>query len=337
MEDAKIVQLYWDRDPDAIVQTADKYGVYCRSIAVNILGSHEDAEECVNDTYMSAWRAMPPHRPSVLSTFLGKLTRNLSFNRYKQLRADKRGGSQIPMVLDELAECVPSPGCVEQIMEYQEQLKEEADEKARNIISLSIQRLAAEDERIRAFRNPQNMGVARTRNFGIEQACGQFIAFLDSDDIWHADKLEKQMALAKETGAGIVYCSYAIMNAQGGKAKEDYIVPAKTDFEHLLRENVILCSAMVVRADILKKIPFNTEFYHEDFVLALDIMKAGYAAVGYTEVLMKWRYIDNSRSFDKRKAAQNRWKVYRDYLKLPFAQSAIIFLQYALAGLKKYR
>ena len=200
-----------------------------------------------------------------------------------------------------------------------------------------IQRLAAEDERIRAFRNPQNMGVARTRNFGIEQACGQFIAFLDSDDIWHADKLEKQLALAKETGAGIVYCSYAIMNAQGGKAKEDYIVPAKTDFEHLLRENVILCSAMMVRAEILKKIPFNTEFFHEDFVLALDIMKAGYAAVGYTEVLMKWRYIDNSRSFDKRKAAQNRWKVYRDYLKLPFAQSAIIFLQYALAGLKKYR
>ena len=120
MEDAKIVQLYWDRDPDAIVHTADKYGAYCRAVAVNILGSHEDAEECVNDTYMSAWRAMPPHRPAILSTFLGKLTRNLAFNRYKQLRADKRGGSRIPMVLDELAECVPSPGCVEQAMEYQE-------------------------------------------------------------------------------------------------------------------------------------------------------------------------------------------------------------------------
>lgn len=120
MEDAKIVQMYWDRDPDAIVQTAEKYGVYCRTIAVNILGSPEDAEECVNDTYMSAWRAIPPHRPSVLSTFLGKLTRNLSFNRYKQLRADKRGGSQIPVVLDELTECVLDRASVEQAMEYRE-------------------------------------------------------------------------------------------------------------------------------------------------------------------------------------------------------------------------
>lgn len=120
MEDAAIVQMYWDRDPDAIVHTADKYGAYCRSIAVHILGSHEDAEECVNDTYMSAWRAMPPHRPIHLSTFLGKLTRNLSYNRYKQIRADKRGGSQLPVVLDELAECVPGTGNVEQTMEYQE-------------------------------------------------------------------------------------------------------------------------------------------------------------------------------------------------------------------------
>ncbi len=120
MEDATIVQLYWDRNPDAIVHTADKYGTYCRAIAINILGSHEDAEECVNDTYMSAWRAMPPHRPVILSTFLGKLTRNLSFNRYKRIHADKRGGSQIPLVLDELAECVSSASHVEQSMEYQE-------------------------------------------------------------------------------------------------------------------------------------------------------------------------------------------------------------------------
>ncbi|MBR6526409.1 MAG: RNA polymerase sigma factor [Lachnospiraceae bacterium] len=118
MEDTKIVQMYWDRDSDAIVHTADKYGAYLRTIAVNIIGSHEDAEECVNDTYMSAWRAMPPHRPMILSTFLGKITRNLSFNRYKQIHADKRGGSQIPYVLDELAECIAGTGSVEQTLEY---------------------------------------------------------------------------------------------------------------------------------------------------------------------------------------------------------------------------
>ena len=120
MEDAVIVQLYWDRDPDAVVHTAEKYGAYCRIIAVNVLGNHEDAEECVNDTYMSAWRAMPPHRPVMLSTFLGKLTRNLAFNRYKQIRAEKRGAGQLPAVLEELAECIPDRGGVEQEIEYQE-------------------------------------------------------------------------------------------------------------------------------------------------------------------------------------------------------------------------
>lgn len=126
MEDTKIVQLYWDRDPDAIVHTADKYGNYCNTIAVHILGNQEDAEECVNDTYMGAWRAMPPHRPMILSTFLGKITRNLAFNRYKQIHADKRGGGQLSEVLDELVECVPGTGNVEQELEY-DQLVEAID------------------------------------------------------------------------------------------------------------------------------------------------------------------------------------------------------------------
>ena len=91
MDDAQIVQLYWDRNEQAIHATSDKYGNYCTSIAKNILGNQEDAEECVNDTYLNAWNAMPPHRPSILSTFLGKITRNLSFNRYKHNTADKRG------------------------------------------------------------------------------------------------------------------------------------------------------------------------------------------------------------------------------------------------------
>lgn len=89
MEDSKIIQLYFDRDESAISHTQEKYGAYCTSIANNILGCEEDAEECVNDTYIKAWNTIPPHRPGVLSTFLGKITRNLSFNRYKQNTAQK--------------------------------------------------------------------------------------------------------------------------------------------------------------------------------------------------------------------------------------------------------
>lgn len=106
MDDNKILQLYWDRDEKAISATSQKYGSYCQSIARNILGNVEDAKECVNDTYLNAWNSIPPQRPKMLSAYLGKITRNLSFNLYKKNKAEKRGGSQIPLVLDELSEVI---------------------------------------------------------------------------------------------------------------------------------------------------------------------------------------------------------------------------------------
>ena len=122
MDDKKIVQLYWDRNEQAITATADKYGSYCTSIAKNILNNKEDAEECVNDTYINAWNSMPPHKPSILSTFLGKITRNLSFNRYKYNTADKRGGGEVALVLDEIAELVSGADSVEQEIHHKELL-----------------------------------------------------------------------------------------------------------------------------------------------------------------------------------------------------------------------
>lgn len=106
MEDNAIIQLFLARNEQAIAKTAAKYGHYCRSIAMNILADPRDAEECVNDTYLQAWNAIPPHTPSPLSTFLGRITRNLSFNRYKHNAAQKRGGGEIPLVLEELSFCV---------------------------------------------------------------------------------------------------------------------------------------------------------------------------------------------------------------------------------------
>ncbi len=120
MDDAKIVQLYFDRDEQAIPATARKYGNYCTSIANNILGNQEDAEECVNDTYLNAWNAIPPHKPKMLSTFLGKIVRNLAFNRYKRNNADKRGGGELTAVLDELASCVSGQEDVAKAFEYKE-------------------------------------------------------------------------------------------------------------------------------------------------------------------------------------------------------------------------
>lgn len=106
MTDIDIINLYWDRNETAITESSGKYGAYCSSIAYNILYNRFDAEECVNDTWLHAWNAMPPQKPSVLSAFLGRITRNLSFDLYKKLHRDKRGGDNIDLVLDELAECV---------------------------------------------------------------------------------------------------------------------------------------------------------------------------------------------------------------------------------------
>lgn len=113
MDDVRIIDLYWTRSERAIAETAKKYGGYCRSIALRILGNAQDSEECVNDTWLSAWNAMPPKRPVVLGTFLGRLTRNLALNRWKLDRAKKRGGGEVALALEELQVCVAAPGGVE--------------------------------------------------------------------------------------------------------------------------------------------------------------------------------------------------------------------------------
>ena len=102
MEDNHIVELFWARDPEAIPAATEKYGVYCAAVARNILHSPEDEEECVNDTWLHAWNAMPPHRPQLLRTFLGKLTRNLSLKRLEMRSALKRGGDTVWEELSEL-------------------------------------------------------------------------------------------------------------------------------------------------------------------------------------------------------------------------------------------
>lgn len=113
MEDIDIVNLYLQRNQNAISETSSKYGSYCKSISKNILGNDEDVEECVNDTYLHTWNSIPPHEPKILSTYLGKITRHLSFDKFRYKNAEKRGGGEIELVLDELAECVSGNASVE--------------------------------------------------------------------------------------------------------------------------------------------------------------------------------------------------------------------------------
>ncbi len=117
MDDKQIVELYWNRIETAIKETSRKYGHFCFYIANGILRNKEDSDECVNDTYLHLWNAIPPQRPNSLKAFLGKLTRNLALHKWEKRQAKKRGKDEVIYVLEELQECIPSITDVEQITE----------------------------------------------------------------------------------------------------------------------------------------------------------------------------------------------------------------------------
>lgn len=110
LSDEKIIELFFERDEKAIDELQTKYGKLCFSVAMNILGVREDAEECVNDAYLGAWNSIPPNRPNALSAFLVKITRNLSLKKLRFKTAEKRRGGECALSFDELSECIPD-GC----------------------------------------------------------------------------------------------------------------------------------------------------------------------------------------------------------------------------------
>ncbi|MBQ9951727.1 MAG: sigma-70 family RNA polymerase sigma factor [Clostridia bacterium] len=137
MNDTEIIRLYWTRSERAVAETRAKYGAYCLTIARNILGDAQDAEEAAADACMAAWNTIPPKRPAMLRSYLGKLTRNLALKKWREKHALKRGGGETALALDELAECIPGENDVER-------------EVDRRLLSESVNRFLAglkDDER----------------------------------------------------------------------------------------------------------------------------------------------------------------------------------------------
>ena len=120
MNDEQILDLYFARDEQALVETDRKYGGYCFTMANSILHNDQDAEETVSDTYLKAWNAIPPKRPGIFKMFLAKITRNLAFSRWRAYSAEKRGGGEMELVLEELEGCLAAPGGVEDAMNAKE-------------------------------------------------------------------------------------------------------------------------------------------------------------------------------------------------------------------------
>lgn len=120
VKDREIIDLYWQRDERAIAETAARYGTYCSSIAANILHQPEDVEESVNDTWMNAWNSMPPHRPEVLPSFLGKITRYICLKKWRERYAQKRGGGETALALEELSESIPDGQSIDEMVQAKE-------------------------------------------------------------------------------------------------------------------------------------------------------------------------------------------------------------------------
>lgn len=142
MEDEEIIALYFARDEKAIAETDRKYGTRCRRLGIRILGNPQDAEECCNDVWLKAWNTIPPQKPAFFSAYLVKLMRNAALNLYEKLHAEKRGGTQTAVLLDELEDCLAAPDDIEaQISESEtaellRQYLKNVSEEARNIFIL---------------------------------------------------------------------------------------------------------------------------------------------------------------------------------------------------------
>jgi teichuronic acid biosynthesis glycosyltransferase TuaG len=198
-----------------------------------------------------------------------------------------------------------------------------------------VEELASQDSRVILLRNDSNLGCAQTRNRGLDRAKGDYLAFIDSDDLWMPEKLGKQLALLENTDAALVYSAHDMLDVRSG-ARWRKEVPERASFAGLLKENYIAFPSVCCRRACIENNRFSDEFFHEDYVFLLHLLLAGIPFYGLNEPLVLCRKRPDSRTGDKRKSARHRWKIYRDYLKFGLARSAFYFLHYAVNGVWKY-
>lgn len=196
---------------------------------------------------------------------------------------------------------------------------------------------ARNDSRIKLLHTPSNQGVAKARNLGVSAAAGDWVAFLDSDDLWAPEKLELQSRRIAETDAQIIYSSYDFIDSEGKPFGQPFLVPETTNWNEMLGCNYVGCSTALIPTVLAKAHPFNCDFYHEDYLLWMQLLATDVKAAGCKEVLMHYRVSNESRSFDKRNAAKQRWDIYRKGLGLGLMQSTIAFVKYAITGVMKHR
>lgn len=193
---------------------------------------------------------------------------------------------------------------------------------------------ADKDSRIRYFKQETNQGVANARNTAIGKVKGRYLAFLDSDDLWYRDKLEKQLQFMKENAVVFCYTACEIIDKYGKPTGKTRYVPPKADYEQLLKGNYIPCLTVMIDRKVVY-VPKMLSIPHEDYVLWLDILKDLHVAYGINEVLAKYRVNKHSVSSNKIKAAVWTWNIYRNIEQLSFKESCYCFICYLFRAVRK--
>ena len=199
-----------------------------------------------------------------------------------------------------------------------------------------IDSFAKADPRIRVICLPDNGGVANARNVGVRAAVAEWIAFLDSDDMWLPDKLERQLALAKETGAPLLYTGAACIDEHSEKTGREFKVPASTAYRSQLYGNDIVCSTVLMRRELFLRHPMERSDLHEDYLCWLAALQEGFTAYGIPEPLILYRLSAGSKSGNKLHSAVMTWRTYK-HLGFGLAKRLLFFTGYAVHGIRRYR
>lgn len=196
-------------------------------------------------------------------------------------------------------------------------------------------RLQEQDARVYVYRNSENLGAARTREHGLRMANGNWIAILDADDIWKADKIARQMELQKETNAELLYTGSSFMEADGKPICWTLHVPETLSYRQLLKQNLISNSSALVRHDLYEQNYAACDTIHEDYAIWLRILRSGRMAYGIDEPLIFYRISQKSKSGNKIHSAVMNWNTYR-FIGLNPLQAAYCEFWYMLKGALKY-
>ena len=191
------------------------------------------------------------------------------------------------------------------------------------------------DSRVRLICNEVNRGVAESRNRGVQSARADWVAFLDCDDVWLPDKLEKQFALQRRTGARLLYTGAACIDGEGKRLERSFTPPAQIRYRDLLCGNEIVCSTVLAEKSLLVSHPMTQSRLHEDYICWLQILKEIGQAGGLPEDLILYRFAEHSKSRNKWKSARMTWESY-GYLGILFPRRCLYFLRYAAHGVKRY-